>query len=114
MKNLLLVALLTVSFSAIAGGNHFHPKKIVSCKAECTEAEVKGISQQALFEFIDQRMLAKSWAEIPLEKIEQKIFSKGPEWVMTFFDKNQPSGKQRVFIFVTMKGWLNGANYTGN
>lgn len=113
MKNVLLVSLLFFSFSVLAGGNHFHPKKIASCKSECTESEVKEVSKQALFELADMRLIPTSWTSIPLEKVEKKTFSKGPEWVLSFFDKSQPATKQRLYVFITMNGWLNGRNYSG-
>lgn len=113
MKTLLILTVLSFSQIILAGTGHFHPKQIVKCNAECTQEEAAGVATKSLNHLIQKGKIPSSWASIPLEKTEKKQFKKGPEWVLTFVDKTQPANKQRLFVFITMKGWLSGSNYTG-
>lgn len=113
MKKMITAVLMTISLSVLAGVGHFHPKKMLSCKSECTETEVKGVASASLMALADGKSISPSWTQIQIEKIEKKQFKKGPEWVLSFFDQSQPAEKQRLYVFITMDGWLNGSNYTG-
>ncbi len=115
MKSLILLATLIFSQVSFASGNHYHPKQILKCASECTEAEVKSILPTALDTLIKAKEIRESWKQAPLEKIEKRAFKKGPEWVAIFFDKSQTEvAKQRLYVFITLDGWLNGANNSGN
>ena len=114
MKSLFLLATLIFSQVSFASGNHYHPKQIMKCASECTEAEVKAILPTSLDTLIKAKEVRDSWKQVPLEKIEKRQFKKGPEWVAIFFDKNQTEvARQRLYVFITLDGWLNGANNTG-
>lgn len=55
-----------------------------------------------------------SWSKAKIEKVEKKEFKKGPEWVATLQDESQKDkSKQRLYIFINTKGYLNGSNFTG-
>lgn len=115
MKSLILLATLIFSQVLFASGNHYHPKQILKCAGECTETEVKSILPTALDTLVKAKEIRESWKQAPLEKIEKKPFKKGPEWVAIFFDKNQTeAARQRLYVFITPDGWLNGANNSGN
>lgn len=115
MKSLILLATLIFSQVSFASGNHYHPKQILKCASECTEAEVKSILPTAFDTLIKAKEVRESWKQIPLEKIEKRQFKKGSEWVAIFFDKNQTEvARQRLYVFITLDGWLNGANNSGN
>lgn len=115
MKSLIVLATLIFSQVSFASGNHYHPKQILKCVSECTEAEVKGILPTALDTLVKAKEVREDWKQIPLEKIEKRQFKKGPEWVAIYFDKNQKEvARQRLYVFITLDGWLNGANNSGN
>ncbi len=115
MKSLILFATLIFSQVTFASGNHYHPKQIIKCASECTEAEVKSILPTAIDTLINAREVKEAWKKVHLEKIEKRQFKKGPEWVAIYFDKNQTDvARQRLYVFITLDGWLNGANNTGN
>lgn len=115
MKTLILLATLAVSQLAFASGSHYHPKQILKCSGECTEAQVKGIIPQALDTLVKAKEVRESWKNVPVEKVYKKQFKKGQEWVLEFFDKAQTdTNKQRLYMFISLDGWLNGANNTGN
>lgn len=115
MKTLILLATLIFSQVTLASGNHYHPKQILKCASECTETEVKAILPTALDTLVKAKEVREAWTKIPLEKMEKKQFKKGSEWVAVFFDKNQTDvTRQRLYVFITLDGWLNGANNSGN
>lgn len=116
MKSLILLATLVASPLAFASGNHYHPKQIMKCASarDCKESEVKAILPTALDTLIKAKEVREAWKQVPLEKIEKRQFKKGPEWVAIFFDKNQTDiARQRLYVFITLDGWLNGANNSG-
>lgn len=115
MKTLLLLSALVFSQSLLASGNHYHPKKILKCSGECMESQVKAAVPEALITLVKAKEIRESWTKVPVEKIEKKKFAKAEEWVVTFYDKSESdSSKQRLYMFISLDGWLNGANNTGN
>jgi hypothetical protein len=114
MKSLLFLSMLVFSQSIFASGNHYHPKKILKCSGECTEGQIKQIVPEALDVLINAKEVKPQWKAIPVEKIEKRKFSKGDEWVVIFFNKGEAeSARQRLYMFVSLDGWLNGANNSG-
>lgn len=115
MKTVILFAALLFSQATIASGNHYHPKQILKCSGECTETQIKEIIPTALETLIKAREIKESWKSLPVEKIEKKQFKKSQEWVITLFNSAEKDTKrQRLYVFITLDGWLNGANNTGN
>lgn len=56
-----------------------------------------------------------SWTNAPVASAEQKTFSKGPEWVVTFSnDKVADASKRTLYVFFDQFGHYLAANYTGN
>lgn len=111
MKMLLLLAML-VSTQVFAHGDHAKP--IAKCAAKCTKEEIEKAAPTAVGTLILGGAIDKGWASLKPEKVYTKNFAKGPEWVAEYFDKSQNPKKQRLFIFITMDGYLNGSNYSGN
>jgi hypothetical protein len=115
MKSLILLATLIFSQVSFASGNHYHPKQILNCTGECTEAQVKEILPTALDILIKAKEVKESWKKIPVEKIEKRQFKKGQEWVAILLDASQKDeARNRLYVFITLDGWLNGANNSGN
>ena len=115
MKSLILLATIIFSQVTLASGNHYHPQQILKCAGDCTEVQVKEILPIALDVLIKAKEVKESWAKIPVEKIEKKQFKKSQEWVVSFFDGAQKDqSRQRLYVFITLDGWLNGANNSGN
>ncbi len=113
MKSLLFLSMFLLAQNVLSGTGHFHPTQIVKCTSECTKEDASSVASRSLNHLIQKGKIPNSWASVPLEKVEKKQFKKGPEWVLTFVDKTQAEGKQRLFVFITMKGWLSGSNFTG-
>lgn len=115
MKLLFLLCTFILSQAVFASGNHYHPKKILKCSGECMESQIRNVVPEALDTLIKAREVKESWKSIPIEKIEKKKFSKAEEWVIVLFNKTEPNtSKQRLYMFISLDGWLNGANNTGN
>ncbi len=112
MKASIFGVLLSVLVStiALASGGHFHPQKVVTCPNKaCTSAQIEAAVPKAIEELAKWEKIDKSWAKAKVESVAQKTFKKGPEWVVTLND----AGKKR-YIFITLEGYVNGSNDTGN
>jgi len=115
MKKCIMISALLISSVAFAGGNHYHPKKVVNCPAkDCTEKQIEGAVPSALEDLIKWGKIEASWAKAKVEKVFKKKFKKGQEWVVALVDEaiKEPS-KQRKYIFITLDGFVNGSNSTG-
>lgn len=119
MKNLIatLLCLLFLLFGApiMAGAGHEHDSDgghshgPISSDSAISKA-VKKVNQLA-----DAGKIDASWSGISAASIDQKVYSKGPEWVITFKnDKMSDSAKQTLYLFFSLDGHYIAANYTGN
>lgn len=115
MKSLLLLLTLIFSQLTFASGNHYHPKKILKCSGDCMESQIKNVVPEALEILVKAKEVKEQWKKIPVEKIEKRKFAKGDEWVIILYNKDESDVKrQRLYMFISLDGWLNGANNTGN
>ncbi|OFZ19036.1 MAG: hypothetical protein A2Z20_09815 [Bdellovibrionales bacterium RBG_16_40_8] len=113
MKTLIIIATALACNFAWAHGDHAKP--VVKCLAACTQTEIETAIPLAIDALIAGGMVTPEWKTAKVEKTESKQFKKGPEWVTTLVDaKQKDTAKQRLYIFITTKGYLNGANFTGN
>lgn len=72
MKSLILLATLIYSQVSFASGNHYHPKQILKCTSECTEAEVKGILPAAIDTLVKkQKKYEKLGSKSHLKKLKK-------------------------------------------
>ncbi|MFN8944172.1 MAG: DUF6488 family protein [Pseudobdellovibrionaceae bacterium] len=111
MKTIILAASLLIASTSFAGGNHYHPKQVVKCSSECTQAEIQGAIPAGLDDLIKWGKIDASWKSAKVESVAKKDFKKGPEWVATLV--NEKTNEKR-YVFFTLKGYVNGANSTGN
>jgi hypothetical protein len=113
MKVALMVLILT--FSSLAHAHADHPPRVAQCPTSCTKAEIELAAPMALEFLINTGRVDKSWSGKKISKVEKKEFEKGADWVVAFTDsKNKDVKKQNLYIFITLDGILNGANFTGN
>lgn len=111
MKAFLFVVTALMSSVAIAGGGHYHPKKIATCSSkECTPAEIEAAVPKAIPELANWKKIDSVWSSAKIESVGKKEFKKGPEWVATLV--NDKSEKR--YIFFTLDGYVTGSNSTGN
>lgn len=113
MKKILLTIALIFT-SSLCLGHADHAPRVVTCASkECTKEQITTAVPTAIELLTKSAKIESSWSSAQVEKIEKKDFKKGPEWVVTLLDEKQPEGKKRRYIFITLKGRLNGSNLTG-
>lgn len=95
-------------------GHEDHPSVVTKCATKkCTKTEIMAVSAVAASMIAKQDQRKASWANIKAANIEEKQFEKGPEYVLTFENSKKPEGQKKLYIFVTIDGYLNGSNYSG-
>ncbi len=118
MKKLSIILASLVSCASLAGGNHFHPKKIAKCGETCTEAQIKEAVPAAMKELINWRQVESQWETAKVEAVVKKEFTKGSKtlktWVATLIDeKEKDSTKNKRYVFFTEDGLVFKINTTG-
>jgi hypothetical protein len=112
MKKCLLISILTL-LPTLGLAHADHAPKVAACSKDCTKAEIEASVPTAVELLIKKAKLEGTWTTAKIEKVEQKQFKKASEWVATLFDEKQKdTSKQRLYIFITTKGYLNGSNFT--
>ncbi len=113
-RGILTVAVALMPSLVFAHGDHA-PSVAQCASKDCTKKEIELAVPMALEKLTSAGKVDSSWKSAKVENVEQKQFKKGPEWVATLLDSSQKdTTKQRLYIFITTKGFLNGANFTGN
>lgn len=114
MKQILIAFTIALQTSFVfAHGDH--PPKVAACLGKpCTKEQVEKALPVALDFLVSKGKIAEGWKTAKVESIEQKTFKKGPEWVAKLTDEKQTdAAKKNLFVFITLKGVLAGANNTG-
>jgi len=112
MKSLLIIFILNflvLGTPAFAGSGHDHAHDPIS-KEEAGKKAAKNLES-----LVKKGKIDKSWSGKPVNSIEKKTFSKGPEWVVTF--KNEglaDESKHMLYMFYSLDGHYLASNYTGN
>lgn len=101
-----LFSLSVVSTPVLAGPGHAH--------APATQESVMEMAVKKRDQLISAGKLDKSWAKVVVDKVEQKPYAKGPEWVVTFRnDAIADSSKRTLYLFFALDGHYLAANFTG-
>lgn len=98
-----------------AGSGHSHGEHGHSHgNSKVKEEQAKQIAVKQLNSYAARGKLDKSWKNIPVKSVEQKMFHGKPEWAFTFNNPKEPKAKQKnLYIFVNQYGEMTGANFTG-
>lgn len=84
-------------------------------KNPISESEAIKKAKQKILQLVDKSKIANSWAKTTEISAEQKTYSQGPEWVVTFKNtKIKDKSKQTLYLFYSLDGNYIAANYTGN
>ena len=120
MKNLTKVYLLIAAFGftapVYAGAGHSHDKDggHGHSSSPISEDKAKSKATRTMKSLANRGVINKSWTSAKVIKAEKKIFSKGPEWVVSFNNENvKDKAKQTLYIFYSLDGHYIAANYTG-
>jgi hypothetical protein len=109
--------ILTLAFALAtptAFGHGDHAPKVAACAKECSKEQIETALPKAVNLLIEAGKIEGSWASAKIEMVELKKFAKGSDWVVTLLDEKVTDlSKQRRYVFITKKGYLNGSNITG-
>jgi hypothetical protein len=87
-------------------GGHTHEKMTQSAAADAAAKKRD--------ELVKAGKIEASWNGVAVKSVEQKSFSKGPEWVVTFQnDAAADQAKSTLYVFYDLDGHFLAANFTG-
>jgi len=67
-----------------------------------------------LQKLVERGKLAQSWSNVGPSSAEKKSFKKGPEWVVSFSNPAETVVDRRtLYVFVSLKGKVLAANFSG-
>ena len=103
--------------SALAGGNHFHPKKVANCKVtDCTELEIKASVQAGITALQKWGKIDKKWIGAEASSVVLRTFKKGEKtitvWVANI-SRQTKNGWDYQYVYFTKKGKVFRANDSG-
>lgn len=116
MRHLISVLILATCFVAkptLAGPGHDHDHG--HSHGSISQAAAIDKATKKVKQLVDKGKIDASWAKVSAANAEQKTYSKGPEWVVTFKnDQISDASKTTLYIFYSLDGHYLAANYTGN
>ncbi|MEN8147464.1 MAG: DUF6488 family protein [Campylobacterota bacterium] len=122
MKTLIktTVTALALSFTTLyASGSHSHDgghghSHDAPVQKEVSKTAIEEIAKQEVERLTWVKKIDKSWASMPISKMERTQYNYNNEWVVSFENAAiKDKTKQTLYIFVNVYGNLTGANYTG-
>ncbi|MEH6344347.1 MAG: DUF6488 family protein [Bermanella sp.] len=107
----LLISFALFATPALAGAGHDHSHSHGPVKSDVIAKKAK----DKITALVKAKKLAVSWALLEPTTIDQKNYSKGPEWLVTFNNpKVEDIKKQTLFMFYSLDGHYIAANYSGS
>ncbi|KPJ90304.1 MAG: hypothetical protein AMJ53_13985 [Gammaproteobacteria bacterium SG8_11] len=104
-----VMILVLLNTPVFAGAGHDHAHEPIS-KEKAGELASKNLEK-----LVEKGKIDKSWSGKPVNSVEKKTFSKGPEWVVTFKNESlADASKRTLYMFYTLDGHYLATNYTGN
>ena len=130
MKTLMkaTVIALALSFTTLYAGDahnhnheghshdsHGHSHKFEALKNEISKKEVEKIAKKEVIRLALEKKIPKSWKTMSISKIGKTHYGDTTDWKVGFYNlKIKDKTKQTLYIFVSVRGKVTGANYTGN
>lgn len=100
----LILSILIISFTTL------HAKDSQRINSE----KIQIIATKEVKRLVAEKKVAKSWKSIPVFHIGRTTSSYIDDWVVVFENvKIKKKSRRRLYIFITKKGNITGANYTG-
>jgi len=111
----LLLSLLLIGAPVMAGSGHGHDADGGHSLAPVSKDEAVSRAAKKVKQLADAGKIDTSWSGINAASVEQKTYSKGPEWVITFKNnKISDVAMQSLYLFFSLDGHYIAANYSGN
>ena len=118
MKNLITTLFLTSLLFAVpvmAGSGHSHDADGGHAHGPISSDTAVNKASKKLSQLAEAGKIDASRSGIKSASVEQKTYSKGPEWVITYKnDKVSDAAKQTLYLFFSLDGHYIAANYSGN
>ena len=84
-------------------------------KNEVSKEAVENAAKQKVQSLVTEKKIPKSWKSVPISKIGKTHYGDTDDWVVGFDNMKIKNTKRRtLYIFVSVRGEIRGANYTGN
>jgi len=95
--------------------SHGHAHRYDHLKNEVSKETVEKAAKQKVQTLVAEKKIPKSWKSVPISKIGKTHYGDTDDWVVGF-DNMKIKNKERrtLYIFVSVRGEIRGANYTGN
>lgn len=115
ITTLLFSSSLLIGASLMAGPGHEHDSSGGHMHGPISSDSAVSKALKKVSQMVGEGKIDASWSGIKAANVEQKTYSKGPEWVITFKNgKIKDSSKQTLYLFFSLDGHYIAANYTGN
>ncbi len=111
----LLLSALLFGAPVMAGSGHSHDADGGHSLAPISSDEAVTKASKKVKQLSDTGKIDATWSGVTAASVEQKSYSKGPEWVITYKNnKVSDQTKQTLYLFFSLDGHYIAANYTGN
>ena len=94
--------------------SHGHSHRYDDLKNEVSKETVEKVAKQKVQSLVAEKKIHESWASMPISKIGKTHYGDSNDWVVGFDNMKIKNKKRRtLYIFVSVRGEIRGANYTG-
>jgi len=95
--------------------SHGHSHRYDGLKNEASRETIKKAAMQKVQSLVAEKKIHQSWKSVPISKIGKTHYGDTDDWVVGFDNMKIKNKKRRtLYIFVSVRGEIRGANYTGN
>jgi len=95
--------------------SHGHSHRYNDLKNEVSKETIEKVAKQKVQSLVAEKKIHKSWESAPISKIGKTHYGDTDDWVVGFDNMKIKNKKRRtLYIFVSVRGEIRGANYTGN
>jgi len=92
-----------------------HSCRYDKIKNEVSKETVETAAKKEVQNLVAKKKIHKSWKSVPISKIGKTHYGDTDDWVVGFDNmKIKNKKRQTLYIFVSVRGEIRGANYTGN
>ena len=94
---------------------HGHSHRYDAIKNEVSKETVEKAAIQKVQSLVLEKKIHATWKYMPISKIGKTHYGDTDDWVVGFYNKRiKDKKRQTLYIFVSVRGEIRGANYTGN
>ena len=95
--------------------SHGHSHHVNPFKNEVSKEKIEKAAIKEVQSLVAKKKIPESWKHVPISKIGKTHYGDTDDWVVGFDNMKIKNKKRRtLYIFVSVRGEIRGANYTGN